>query len=69
MNTNLTNLALQGVGIALNFLVAAVGVRASQQILTQLMENMVKQQRGPTNEELDVLIGGLEARSQRIQNS
>lgn len=67
MSASLSGLAIQGIGVALNLLVAAIGVRAAKEMLTQMMETMVEQQRGPTNEELELLIGGLEARSKRIQ--
>ena len=69
MGATLTGLAVQGVGVALNLLVATIGVRAAKEMLTGMMAQMVKDQRGPSMAELEALISGLEARSTRIQGS
>lgn len=65
----LTQIAIQSLGVAMRMTIAALGVKAAKEMVDAMKDKMVTEQRGPTSEEVDALIQNLEGRSDRIQNA
>ncbi len=65
----IAKLANIGLGAAINILVAAVGIAAARDMVGAIQAKMVKDGRGPTEAEIDLLAADLMARGQRIQDA
>ena len=70
MSEEIAGLAAKGLGIAVNILIATIGIRATRElILDPIRENMVREQRGPTDDELDILINQMNANTEIIESA
>ena len=63
------NIAFQGLGAAINVLVAVAGIKMAEKMLEGIMAQMVAAQRGPTVGELDVVFNDINARQGRIDSA
>ena len=63
------SVAFQGLGAAINVLVAVAGIKMAEKMLEGIMKQMVAAQRGPTVGELDVVFGDINARQERINSA
>lgn len=60
----------KGLQVAINLLIATIGVRATKDlILDPIREAMVRDQRGPTDLELDTIMTQIQANSDIIQGT
>lgn len=62
-------LIAQLLGLAIRGTVAGLGVAAADKLLDETRKAMVRENRGPTDAEIDALMGRIQARSDRIQGA
>ena len=67
--TEIAKLAATGLGAAVQILIATMGVKAAEDVIEGIRKNMVAQQRGPNEAELDAIFDPIIARDKRIQDA
>jgi hypothetical protein len=59
----------KGVGAAVNLLAAFMGAKQAAEVLDGIRTDMVANNRGPEDHEIETLMSDIQARSDRIQGS